>query len=331
VKLITATAIPESPARIHEPDQRPVRVALVQHAWVADRNALIATLRDGIRTAAEAGTEIVFLPELTLSRYPADTLPRGTPSDIAETLEDGPTITFAREAARDFGVHVHASLYERADSDDGLGFNTAIIVGPDRTLVARTRKTHIPVTTGYYEDKYFRPGPPDDAYPVVALADPPVNIGLPTCWDEWFPEVARLYSLGGAQVLCYPTAIGSEPDHPDFDTQPLWQQVIVGNGIANGLFMIVPNRYGTEGLITFYGSSFVSDPYGRILVQAPRDEAAVLVADLDLAQRRDWLDLFPFLATRRPDSYGALVEPIRQEHRRDIDAQTVTHATDVSR
>ena len=116
--------------------------------------------------------------------------------------------------------------------------------------------------------------------------------------------------------LCYPTAIGSEPDHPDFDTQPLWQQVIVGNGIANGLFMIVPNRYGTEGLITFYGSSFISDPYGRVLAQAPRDEAAVLVADLDLAQRRDWLDLFPFLATRRPDSYGGLVEPIRAEHRR---------------
>ena len=110
-------------------------------------------------------------------------------------------------------------------------------------------------------------------------------------------------------MLCYPTAIGSEPDHPDFDTQPLWQQVIVGNGIANGLFMVVPNRFGTEGLITFYGSSFIADPYGRILVQAPRDEAAVLVADLDLAQRRDWLELFPFLATRRPDSYAALTAP----------------------
>jgi N-carbamoylputrescine amidase len=129
--------------------------------------------------------------------------------------------------------------------------------------------------------------------------------------------VARLYSLAGAQVLCYPTAIGSEPDHPAFDTQPLWQQVIVGNGIANGLFMVVPNRFGTEGLITFYGSSFISDPYGRILVQAPRDEAAVLVADLDLAQRRDWLELFPFLSTRRPDSYAALTAPVRDEHRHE--------------
>ena len=104
-------------------------------------------------------------------------------------------------------------------------------------------------------------------------------------------------------MLVYPTAIGSEPDHPDFDTEPLWQQVIVANGIANGTFMVAVNRIGDEPPLTFYGSSFISDPYGRILVQAPRDEPAVLVADLDLDQRRDWLELFPFLATRRPDAY----------------------------
>lgn len=317
MKLIQADDVPQSPARVDEPAIPPVRVGLVQHAWIEEPDALVEALRDGIRTAAAAAARAVFLPELTLSRYPADALPEGAPSDRAEDLETGPTVAFARDAARDFGVHVHASLYERADQGDGLGFNTAVLVAPSGDIVARTRKTHIPVTAGYYEDKYFRPGPAEGAYPVVTLEDPPLRLGLPTCWDEWFPEVARLYSLGGAQVLCYPTAIGSEPDHPDFDTQPLWQQVIVGNGIANGLFMVVPNRYGTEGLITFYGSSFISDPYGRVLVQAPRDEAAVLVADLDLAQREDWLDLFPFLATRRPDSYGALVEPVRAEHQRD--------------
>ena len=319
MKLIQANGVPESLARVDEPQAPPVRVGLVQHEWVDDPEALVDTLRDGIRTAAEAGARIVFLPELTLSRYPADTLPEGTPSATAEDLETGRTVTFAREAARDFGVYVHASLYERSDGGDGLGFNTAVVVAPDGEVVARTRKTHIPVTAGYYEDKYFRPGPPEDAYPVVALADPSLRLGLPTCWDEWFPEVARLYSLAGAEVLCYPTAIGSEPDHPDFDTQPLWQQVIVGNGIANGLFMVVPNRFGTEGLITFYGSSFISDPYGRILVQAPRDEAAVLVADLDIAQRRDWLELFPFLATRRPESYAALTAPVSAEHRRQVE------------
>ena len=104
-------------------------------------------------------------------------------------------------------------------------------------------------------------------------------------------------------MIIYPTAIGSEPDHPGFDTQPLWQQVIVGNGVANGTFMVAINRIGSEPPLTFYGSSFISDPYGRVLVQAPRDEPAVLVADLDLDQRRDWLELFPFLTTRRPDTY----------------------------
>jgi N-carbamoylputrescine amidase len=97
---------------------------------------------------------------------------------------------------------------------------------------------------------------------------------------------------------------------PEFDTRPLWQQVIVANGISSGLFMVVPNRVGDEGAVTFYGSSFISDPYGRVLVQAPRDEEAVLVADLDLDQRRDWLELFPFLLTRRPDTYGTLTEPV---------------------
>ncbi len=142
---------------------------------------------------------------------------------------------------------------------------------------------------------------------MVALAQ--ARLGLPTCWDQWFPELARAYSLAGADVLVYPTAIGSEPDHPEFDTEPLWEQVIIGNAIANGLFMVAVNRVGEEPPLRFYGSSFICDPYGRKLVQAPREQPAVLVADLDLDQRRDWLELFPLLATRRPDAYAALATP----------------------
>lgn len=321
MRLITAAGVPPSPARVHPPTAPPVRIGVVQHAWVDDADRLRATLLDGIQMAADAGARIVFLPELTLSRYPADTVPRDRPDATAESLEDGPTLRFAREAAAASGVRVHASLYERAPapdgSDDGRGFNTAVLVAPTGELVARTRKTHIPITAGYHEDMYFRPGPPRDAYPVYDLVDPALRLGMPTCWDEWFPEVARAYALNNAQVLVYPTAIGSEPDHPEFDTQPLWRHTIVGHAIANGLFVVVPNRHGAEGRITFYGSSFVADPYGRVLVEAPRDEDAVLVADVDLAQCRDWLDLFPFLSTRRPDSYGALAEPIRAEHRRE--------------
>jgi N-carbamoylputrescine amidase len=280
---------------------------------------MTAWLDAAIDAAAASGASIVFLPEITLSRYPADTLPNGTASELAEDLESGPTFAFAARAARRAGILVHISLYRTADAGDGLGLNTAIIVDPAGNLVAATNKLHIPVTAGYYEDKYFRPGPAVDPYPVYSLDGlGDARLGLPTCWDEWFPEVARAYSLAGANVVVYPTAIGSEPDHPEFDTQPLWQQVIVGNGIANGLFMVVPNRTGTETQPdgtpgnTFYGSSFVSDPYGRVLVQAPRREPCVLVADLDLAQRKDWLDLFPFLATRRPDTYGLLTEAVAE-------------------
>lgn len=326
---ITCLNAPASLARTSPSGRPALRVGVVQHRWHSSTAALRAELNDGIDRAARLGATVVFLPELTLSRYPADQVPendlarqgqdRPRPSDAAEDLLTGPTFRFAAEAARRNGITVHASLYQRAGnpdgSDDGLGLNTSILVSPSGELLARTHKLHIPVTAGYYEDKFFRQGPAaEDSYQVHAPAElGGARLGMPTCWDEWFPELARMYSLGGAELLVYPTAIGSEPLFPDFDTQPLWQQVIVGNGIANGLFMVVPNRWGQEGSLNFYGSSFISDPYGRVLVQAPRDESAVLVADLDLDQRKDWLTLFPFLTTRRPDTYSRLSEPVRPE------------------
>jgi N-carbamoylputrescine amidase len=283
----------------------------VQERWHPDPEAHETALASGIEMAVGEGARLVCLQELTLSPYFAIT-PEG-PEALGvepEDPDDGPTAAFARRMARQTGAYVHASLYERPEGE-GLGYNTAIVVAPDGRLVGHTRKLHIPVTAGYYEDRYFRPGPAEgDPFPVstLATADAQARVGFPTCWDQWFPELARAYSLAGAEVLVYPTAIGSEPDHPDFDTEPLWQQVIVAGGIQNGTFMVAVNRIGTEGPITFYGSSFISDPYGRILVQAPRDEAAVLVADLDLDQRQDWLELFPFLRTRRPEAYGTLTE-----------------------
>jgi N-carbamoylputrescine amidase len=306
-QLITAVgATPPSLARVDPPAREPFRIGAVQEAWNPDPEAHAAALARGIAMAAGEGAKLVCLQELTLSPYFAivpdaleDALER------AEQIPDGPTTRLAAASAREHGITVHASLYERAE-DGGMGYNTAIVVGPDGEVVARTRKLHIPVTAGYYEDRYFRPGDDDDGYPVVGIGQG--AFGFPTCWDQWFPELARAYSLGGAEVIVYPTAIGSEPDHPGFDTEPLWEKVITANGIANATFMVAVNRIGSEGPLTFYGSSFISDPYGRVLVQAPRDAPAVLVADLDLDQRRDWLTLFPFLTTRRPETYAALLE-----------------------
>jgi N-carbamoylputrescine amidase len=308
VEVLTATTPPDSPARTRSPQRPPFRLGAVQHRWHPDRAEHEAALGEGIELAAGEGARLVCLQELTLCRYFAVD-PAGPEAAGAEpeALPGGPTHAFAARMAAATGAYVHASLYERAPGEDGLGFNTAIVVDPGGEVLARTRKLHIPVTAGYHEDRYFRPGPGEgEPFPLVSLGG--THLGLPTCWDQWFPEVARAYSLEGAEVLVYPTAIGSEPDHPDFDTQPLWERVIVANGIANGVFMVAVNRIGSEPPLTFYGSSFISDPYGRVLIQAPREDPAVLVADLDLDQRRDWLDLFPFLATRRPAAYARLTE-----------------------
>jgi len=304
MKVITGAPGP-SHARVHPPTRLPLRVGAVQQRWHQDPDEHRAALAEGIKTAAAHGARLICLQELTLSSYFAVTPQGPRPGVMPEPLEGGPTTSFAAQMARETGAYVHASLWEERPGQP-LGFNTAVVMAPDGTLAIRTRKLHIPITAGYYEDRYFAPGPPGpDAFHTLDIGD--ATFGFPTCWDQWFPELARAYSLAGAAVLVYPTAIGSEPEHPDFDTEPLWEKVIIANGITNGTFMVAINRFGVEGPLSFYGSSFISDPYGTKLVQAPRDEPAVLIADLELEQRSEWLSLFPFLATRRPDAYEPLV------------------------
>ena len=170
------------------PSRPPFRIGAVQLRWHEDPAVHRAALTEGATLAAAAGAHLVCLQELTLSRYFAivETSADASP----EPLPGGPTHEFAAQLARDVGVPVHASLWEAAD-DGGLGYNTAIVVAPTGELLARTRKVHIPITAGYYEDRYFRPG--DTGYPVIAIDE--ARFGFPTCWDQWFPEVAREYSL----------------------------------------------------------------------------------------------------------------------------------------
>ena len=284
----------DSPARILPAVRTPLRIALIQEPWHGSVEKQKVEITAAVQAASEFATDLIVLTELSLYPY-ACTRPDAQADFVPEKL-DGVSVTFAAELARSSGAHVLISLYEDAGDKH---YNSAVTVAPDGGIVLKTRKTHIPVTAGYYEDKYFAEG--DSTPAVVKIQD--ASVGTPTCWDQWFPELAREYGLINTDLLCYPTAIGSEPDHPDFDTEPLWRQMMVAHAIANGLFIAAVNRTGIEDGITFYGSSFISDPYGRVLARAGTSGSAVLVADLDLDQKRDWLTLFPFFKTRRPSVY----------------------------
>ena len=254
------------------------------------------------------------LQELTLSRYFAvEQAGAAAGGVVPEELPGGPTYAFAAEMARETGAHVHASLYERADGEDGLGYNTAILVAPGR----RARHAHAqaahPGDAGYYEDRYFRPGPAGaDAFPVATAGR---ALGFPTCWDQWFPEPRARYTLDGADVLVYPTAIGSEPDHPGLrhraavgagDDRPRDRQrrrsSSRSNRIGDGAAAARSTARRSSATPTAASSC-------RRRATSPRCS----LADLDLDQRRDWLELFPFLTTRRPDAYAALAEPRRED------------------
>ena len=284
----------DSPARVLPAVRTHLRIALIQEPWHGSVEKQKAEITAAVQAASEFAPDLIVLTELSLYPY-ACTRPDAQADFVPEKL-DGVSVTFAAELARSSGAHVLISLYEDAGDKH---YNSAVTVAPDGGIVLKTRKTHIPVTAGYYEDKYFAEG--DSTPAVVKIKD--ASVGTPTCWDQWFPELAREYGLINTDLLCYPTAIGSEPDHPDFDTEPLWRQMMVAHAIANGLFVAAVNRTGIEDGITFYGSSFISDPYGRILARAGTSGSAVLVADLDLDQKRDWLTLFPFFKTRRPSVY----------------------------
>jgi len=277
-------------------NQCKLTVALVQERWHENRQIHQDNLADGIFSAAKQGAHLVCLQELTLSPYfctRADV--DGTP--YMEDIQTGPTAQFVSRCAKEAKVFITASLFEQA------GYNTAVAFDNNGKLIAVTRKQHIPSGEKYHEDFYFKPG--DSDYPLHTIAGH--QFGLPTCYDQWFPELSRIYGLKGAEVLVYPTAIGGEPSAPGFDSQPMWQKVMVAQGIMSNTFVIAVNRIGCEDGLEFYGSSFISTPMGDILAQAPRNEPAVLIAELDFSQRALWGRLFPFAQQRQPETYQELL------------------------
>ncbi len=272
-------------------------IGLVQEQWHDHPEKHQQCLASGIMEAAKKGARLVCLQELTLSPYFC-TRPDVDPTPYMEDIKNGPTARFVSHMARTANVCITASLFEKA------GYNTAVAFNEAGELIAVTRKQHIPSGEKYHEDFYFKPG--DSDYPIHAIAGH--KLGLPTCYDQWFPELSRIYGLKGAEILIYPTAIGAEPTAPGFDSQPMWQKVMIAQGIMANTFMVAVNRIGCENGLEFYGGSFISSPLGHILVQAPRNEPAVLVAELDFSDRELWGRLFPFALQREPQTYHMLTQ-----------------------
>ncbi len=276
------------------------RAALVQVGWLGSVEAMQSQYRELVAQAAAHGARLVCLPEFSLIPYfPGTTDPRGF--DWAEPLPGGVSERTFAELARSYNVTLIGSLFER--DAEGRYWDTATIHAPTGEMIGATRKIHIPSGEGYNETHFFGGG---SEYPVFDIGA--LHVATPTCYDQWFPELARIYSLNGAEFIFYPTAIGSEPTDPHIDTAESWQTVMRGHAIANGVYIGAANRVGVENGVTFYGSSFVCDPTGRILAQAERAATEVLVVDLSAHQLEHWRTLFPLLRQRRPETYHRISE-----------------------
>ncbi len=255
-----------------------------------------------VHQAAAAGANIVCLQELYASRYFPQTV-NVKHYDLARPLPNE-SVKVMQKIAADKKLTIIVPVYECARS--GINFNTVVIVDADGSIAGKFRKVHIPEGPQYLEKYYFTPG--DLGYPVFKTAYASIGTGI--CWDEWFPEVARILGLKGAEVIFFPSAIGSEPDHPGYSSQDAWETVIRSHGITNGVFVAAVNRVGREEGMEFYGGSFISSPYGNILARADNVSDQVVAAELDLKQIREFRDVFQFYRDRRPDTYSELLKVI---------------------
>ena len=285
--------------------QRIVNIGLVQMRCTVDPEFNMATAEAGIRAAAAQGAQIVCLPELFRSLY----FCQSESHDFFALAEPvpGPSTGRLSKLAAELQVVIVASLFEKRA--EGLYHNTAAVIDADGRYLGKYRKMHIPDDPLFYEKFYFTPG--DLGFKVFKTRY--ARIGVLICWDQWYPEAARLTALRGADVLCYPTAIGWHPaEKAEYGVaqHQSWEIIQRSHGIANGCYVVSINRTGHEGDpaggIEFWGQSFVSDPSGTVIVRAPVDEPAVLVAPIDLAkidvQRTHW----PFLRDRRIDAYSEI-------------------------
>ncbi len=279
-----------------------MKIGIIQQHNTADRDDNRQRLAEGIKNLAQQGAELVVLQELHNSLYFC--LEEDVNSfELAEPIP-GPSTTFFGQLAKECGVVLVTSLFERRAP--GLYHNTAVVLEKDGTIAGKYRKMHIPDDPGYYEKFYFTPG--DLGFKPI---DTSVGrLGVLVCWDQWYPEAARLMALQGAELLIYPTAIGFDPNDTPEEQQRqrmAWQTVQRGHAVANGLPVVTVNRVGWEEAL-FWGTSFVAGPQGELLYEAPADKEEQAVVEVDLGRSEQVRRWWPFLRDRRIDEYGELTK-----------------------
>lgn len=280
------------------------KLAVIQMTCSADLASNVAKAIAKVREAASRGAHIVLLQELFENLYFCQ-VEREVYFAQAHSLENHPFIASFQDLAKELKLVLPISFFERAGQ---AHYNSLVMIDADGTLMGRYRKSHIPDGPGYEEKFYFNPG--DTGFKTWQTKYGAIGVGI--CWDQWFPEAARAMVLMGADILLYPTAIGSEPEELGaLDTKDMWQRAMIGHAVSNCCYVAAANRIGTEQLDgfeqSFYGSSFIADYQGNKLAEAGRSDENILYAELDFAKARSFRASFGFFRDRRPELYKPLL------------------------
>ena len=281
---------------------RKVNVGIVQISCSANPMENLEKVKSKIQELARQGAQIICLQELFTSLYFCDEENYDN-FKLAESIP-GTSTDFLQKIAKALNVVIIASLFEKRT--EGLYHNTTAVLDADGTYLGKYRKMHIPDDPGYYEKFYFTPG--DLGYKVFNTKF--ATIGILICWDQWYPEAARITALMGAEILFYPTAIGwalQQDDATNEEQYNAWQTIQRSHAVANGIYVVSVNRTGTEGPMKFWGGSFISNPFGKLLYQAPHDQETIHVEELDLEKSDRYRTHWPFLRDRRIDSYQPIL------------------------
>jgi len=282
-----------------------VKVGLIQMSCGRDKEANLRTALDKIREAAAGGAQIICLQELFTSLYFCDVEDYQN-FNLAEPIP-GPSSGKIAELAASLGVVVIASLFEKRT--EGIYHNATAVIDADGSYLGKYRKMHIPDDPAYYEKFYFTPG--DLGYKVFRTKY--ATVGVLICWDQWYPEAARITSLMGAEILFYPTAIGwarSQDESTNQEQYAAWQTIQRSHAVANGLHVVSVNRVGVEqnGEMIFWGGSFIANPLGTIIYQASHDKEEIIVREIDLSKTDSYRTHWPFMRDRRIDSYQPITK-----------------------